>query len=107
VERNFAKELFSRQGAVFVSHAQIAGKDGSMYTLAFSENGATATAKSGFSGVRDNTQLNKDGGKNDVQIRNGVWNGVSGFLQALGVEEETADTVADVLFRFMMTGKKP
>jgi len=59
----FAKDLFSRQGAVFASHAQIAGKDGTMYTLAFGKGGATAQSKSGTSGVNDDTFVDKKGRK--------------------------------------------
>lgn len=57
----FANELFGRQGTVFASHAQIAGKDGSLYTLAFSENGATSKRQSGSSSIDDNSHKSISG----------------------------------------------
>jgi hypothetical protein len=90
----FASEIFGRQGTVFASHAQIAGKDGAMYTLAFNEKGGMGKRVSGFSGITDNTQKDLAGEKYDGQIRKATHDGISGMLEILGVDAQTADDIA-------------
>ena len=62
----FSKELYSRQGGVLSSNAKIAGKDGAMYDVSYSEHGATATRKTGTNSVHDDTAVKNIGEKTNI-----------------------------------------
>lgn len=92
---DFAKELFSKQGTVFSSHAQIADADGNMISLAFSKKGAMAQAKSGTSSVNDNSHVHKDGLKFDGQNRETAFNLTKDTAMFFGASEATATEYAE------------